>query len=202
MKLYYMPGACSLAPHITAHEAGISLELIKVEDGKLPDGSDYLAVNPKGYVPALRLEDGSLLTEGPAITQYLADRKPDSELVPKWGTMERYRVLEWQVFLGSELHKQFAPLFQGGSKEAQKDAGQKILKRLEYIAGQLEGKLYLMGATFTVADAYLFVILNWAHKVKLDFSQWPALVEYHARVAARPKVREAMEHEGLLTATK
>jgi len=201
MKLYYSPGACSLSPHIVAREAGIPVELKKVDlKAKLVEGSaDFLKTNGKGYVPAIELDDGSVLTEGPAIVQYLADQKPDSGLAPKAGTMERYRLQEWLNFITSELHKAFGAFFSPAlTPEWRKGVADRLELRCEWLAKQLAGKQYLMGEKFSVADAYLFTVLNWAPMVKFDLARWPALVDYHKRVAARPKVQEALKAEGLV----
>ena len=201
MKLYYARGACSLSPHIVLLEAGIPAQLIKVDTKthKTEDGGDFYAINPKGYVPVLELDDGQRLTEGPAVVQYLADRNPASRLAPANGTMERYRLQEWLNFITAELHKQFGPLFQSTTPaEYQQNLKDKIAKRLDWVAGELEGKDYLMGSTFTVADAYLFTMLTWTDHVGIDLARWPTLAAYKARVAARPKVREALVAEGLI----
>ncbi len=201
MKLFYAPGACSLSPHIALLEADLEATLVKVDTKthKTADGGDYYAVNPKGYVPLLQLDDGDRLTEGPAIVQYIADRNPNSKLAPAAGTMARYHLQEWLNFITAELHKQFSPLFQATTPAEFKEAlKEKIGKRFDWLAEQLEGKDYLMGDTFTVADAYLFTILTWAKWVSLDLARWPVLTAYKARVAARPKVREAMIAEGLI----
>jgi glutathione S-transferase len=201
MKLYYSPGACSLSPHIVSKEAGIALELQKVstKDKTMEGGGDYWQVNGKGYVPALKLDDGQLLTEGPAIVQYLADRKPDSGLAPKNGTPERYRLQEWLNFITAEIHKSFSPLFRPNTPDEYKTISKENLaKRFDWLDQQLKGKDYLMGKTFTVADAYLFVVLGWTKPTGIDLSRWPNLAAYHARVAARPKVKEAMVAEGLI----
>lgn len=201
MKLYYAPGACSLSPHIVAREAGIPVELVKVDlKGKtLSDGADYIGVNGKGYVPAVRLDDGQMLTEGPAIVQYLADQKPDSGLAPKSGSFERYRLQEWLNFITSELHKPMGTFFNPAvTPEWRKGVSDKLELRCAWLAKQLEGKQYLMGDKFSVADAYLFTVLNWAPMVKFDLARWPSLVDYQQRVAARPKVQEALKAEGLL----
>lgn len=203
MKLYYSPGACSLSPHIVSREAGIPVELQKVstKDKTMEGGGDYWQVNGKGYVPALRLDDGQVLTEGPAIVQYLADQKPDSGLAPKNGTPERYRLQEWLNFLTAEIHKSFSPLFRPTTPEEYKTISKENLsKRFDWLDKQLAGKDYLMGKTFTVADAYLFVLLGWTKPTAIDLSRWPNLAAYHARVAARPKVKEAMVAEGLVKA--
>ncbi len=201
MKLYYSPGACSLSPHIVAREAGIALDLQKVntKDKTMEGGGDYWKVNGKGYVPALQLDDGQLLTEGPAIVQYLADRKPESGLAPKNGTPERYRLQEWLNFLTAEIHKSFSPLFRPTTPEEYKTISKENLgKRFDWLEQQLAGKDYLMGKTFTVADAYLFVLLGWTKPTQIDLSRWPNLSAFHKRVAARPKVKEAMAAEGLI----
>jgi glutathione S-transferase len=201
MQLYYSPGACSLASHITLREAGLPVELKKTDTKtkKLEDGSDYFAVNSKGAVPALRLDDGQVLTEGPAILQYLADQKPESKLVPKAGTLERYRVLEWLNFITSEVHKGFSPLFNPAADPKVKEyTTQNLEKRFDWINKQLAGKQYLTGDQFTIADAYLFVVTNWSNFVGIDLGRWPALKAFVERVAARPKVQEALAAEGLL----
>jgi glutathione S-transferase len=201
MQLYYSPGACSLASHITLREAGLPVELKKTDTKtkKLEDGSDYFAVNSKGAVPALRLDDGQVLTEGPAILQYLADQKPESKLVPKAGTLERYRVLEWLNFITSEVHKGFSPLFNPAADPKVKEyTTQNLEKRFDWINKQLAGKQYLTGEQFTIADAYLFVVANWSNFVGIDLGRWPALKAFVERVAARPKVQEALAAEGLL----
>ena len=201
MKLFYSTAACSLSPHIVAREAGIDIELIKVDikTKKMADGGDYWLVNPKGYVPALQLDNGQLLTEGPVIVQYLADQKPASGLVPAAGTPERYRVQEWLNNITSELHKNFSPMFNpAASAEMKGAATADLTKRFEYVGKHLEGKQYLMGDNFSVADAYLFTVSNWGQFVGFDIGQWPALKAHHARVAARPKVQEALKAEGLV----
>jgi len=201
MQLYFSPGACSLASHITLREAGLNVDLKRADTKtkKLEDGSDYFAVNSKGAVPALRLDNGQVLTEGPVILQYLADQKPESHLLPKAGTLERYRVQEWLNYITSEVHKTFSPLFNPASNDAVKAyAVQNVEKRFDWIDKQLAGKQYLTGDTFTVADAYLFVVANWSNFVGIDLGRWPALQAFQARVAARPKVQEALEAEGLL----
>ncbi len=201
MKLYYSPGACSLSPHIILREAGLKATSVKVDTKthKTEDGGDYYAVNPKGYVPLLELDDGDRLTEGPAIVQYLADRNPASKLAPAAGTMERYHLQEWLNFTTAELHKQFSPLFQSTTPAEYKETlKEKIGQRFDWVDQQLKGRDYLMGSTFTVADAYLFTMLTWTKHVGIDLARWPVLTAYQARVAARPKVREAMISEGLI----
>jgi len=201
MKLYYAPGACSLSPHIALREAGLAFTLEKVDlkTRSLAGGGDYLAVNPKGYVPALQLDNGDVLTEGPAIVQYVADQRPQSGLAPAAGTPERYRLAEWLNFITSELHKSYSPLFSADAAPGWKDAARaNIARRLDVIERHLDGKSYLLGERFTVADGYLFTVLNWSGWTKFDLSKWPRVQAYLARIAARPKVREAMAAEGLL----
>ena len=201
MKLYYSPGACSLSPHIVASEAGLAVDLEKVDlaEHKTESGQDYMTVNPKGYVPALRLDDGTVLTEGPAIVQYLADQKPGSGLIPAAGTIDRYRVQEWLNFIGTELHKNFSPLFNKASSDDVKNTAKtNINKRLAYLNDQLASRQYLMGDHFTVADAYAFTIVNWTNFVGIDLKPYPNLGTYMGRVAARPKVHEALKSEGLV----
>ncbi len=201
MKLYYSPGACSLSPHIVACETGVPIDLEKVDlaSHKTADGLDYMSVNPKGYVPALRLDDGSVLTEGPAIVQYLADQKPASGLVPAAGSLDRYRVQEWLNFIGTELHKNFSPLFnKASSDDTKKTARDNIAKRLGYLNERLANRQYLMGDHFTVADAYAFTIVNWTNFIGMDIKPYANLSAYMARVGSRPKVQEALKQEGLL----
>jgi glutathione S-transferase len=201
MKLYFSPGACSLSPHIVLEEAGLAADYVKVDlrTHKTADGTDFYTINGKGYVPALQLDDGSLLTEGPAIVQYLADKAPASGLVPANGTLERYRIQEWLNYLSTEIHKSLGLLFDA-SLPAEVRAGivARIGKRFDWLTKQIGAKPYLTGEHFTVADAYLFTLLNWKDWLKLDLSQWPALEAYHARVLARPKVQAALKAEGLL----
>jgi glutathione S-transferase len=201
MKLYYSPGACSLSPHIVSRELGIPLELKKVntKDKTVEGGGDYLQVNGRGYVPALVLDNGETLTEGPAIVQYLADQKPDAGLAPRAGTFERYRLQEWLNFLTSEIHKGFSPLFKPNTPEEYKKISKdNLAARFDWLDKQLAGKDYLMGKTFTVADAYAFVLLNWGKFHAIDLARWPNIAAYHKRVGARPKVQEALQAEGLL----
>lgn len=201
MKLYYSPAACSLSPHIVATEAGIPIELEKVDlaSHKTESGQDFTSINPKGYVPALRLDDGSVLTEGPAIVQYLADQKPASGLAPAAGTIDRYRVQEWLTFIGTELHKSFGTLFnKAAGDDAKQLAKGNIGKRLGYLNDQLANRQFLIGSNFTVADAYTFTIVNWTNFVGIDLKPYPNVVAYMARVGARPKVQETLKAEGLL----
>lgn len=200
MKLYYAPAACSLSPHIVSREAGIDLALEKVDIGtkKTESGRDYLTVNPKGYVPALELDDGQVLTEGPAVVQYLADLKPESGLAPPYGTMERYRLMEALAFINSEIHKGYAPLFGPLSDEARAERIAYIQKRFGLVERMLDGKSFLLGERFTVADAYLFVMVNWKNSLNVDLSAFSNVLAFHARVAARPAVQAALRAEGLI----
>jgi glutathione S-transferase len=200
MQLYFSPGACSLASHITAREAGIPIKLERADTKtkKLVDGSDYYAVNSKGAVPALRLDDGQVLTEGVAIMQYLADRKPESKLAPANGTLERYRLQEWMNYITSEVHKSYSPLWNPANDPKVKEfALANLEKKLDWVNGQLAGRKYLVGDDFTIADAYLYTVISWSFFLGMNLDKWPALKEFHARVAARPKVQEALEAEGL-----
>jgi glutathione S-transferase len=201
MKLYFSPGACSLSPHIVLREAGLdfALERVDIRARQTASGADYLAVNSKGYVPALELKDGTVLTEGPAIVQFVADLAPDRRLAPANGTLERYQLIEWLNFISTELHKSFSPLFRPTSTEDMKDAARATLtQRLGWVAERLEGRDYLMGAQFTVADAYLFTVLGWAGFVQFDLSPWPVLNAYVQRVGSRTAVQQAMREEGLI----
>ena len=201
MKLYYAPGACSMAPHVVLREAGYKFDLEKVDipNKKTAGGDDYWKINPKGYVPALKLDDGQVLTEVQVICQYLADHKADSGLAPKAGTMERYRLMEMLNFTASEVHKQISALFNPKMTPEMKEVQLAYIeRRLNALEKMLEGKQYASGGKFSIADAYLFTILNWAGPSKFDLSKWPTLVDYQKRVAARPKVQEAMKAEGLV----
>ncbi len=200
MKLFFKSGACSLSPHIVLEELGLPYEAVAVDlkTKTLADGSDYLAINSKGYVPALQLDSGEVLAEGPAIVQYLADQKPEKKLAPANGTVERYRVQSWLTFIGTEIHKSFSPLFNAAMPEDAKTiARANLTRRLGWVNEQLTGKDYLTGADFTVADAYLFTVTRWAGAVKLDISAFTNLTAYMARVAARPGVKGALKAEGL-----
>ena len=200
MKLYYSPGACSLSPHIVLNEAGLQFEKVRADTKtKVMDGGgDFRTVNPLGYVPALVLDDGTLITEGPAIVQYIADRVPDKKLAPPAGSMERVRLQEWLNYITSELHKSFSPLFNKKASEDWKAAARDLIdRRLALVAKALEGRSYLMGEAFSVADCYLFTVLNWAGWVAIDLSPWPSLAEYMKRIAARPTVQAALKAEGL-----
>jgi glutathione S-transferase len=199
MKLYFSPGACSLSPHIIAHEIGLSLALHRVDTStkQTADGRDFWAINPKGYVPALELADGAILTEGPTIVQYLADQRPEAKLVPPAGTIERYRVQEMLGYINSELHKTYSPLFNPKTlPETREDRLAYLRKRYALLDKQLANGPYLFGEQFTVADAYLFTVTRWAGAVKLDLSDFPNLRAFQDRVAARPAVIAALAAEG------
>lgn len=203
MKLFYFPGACSMAPHIVAREAGLAVEIEKVDlkEGKTERGDDFAAINPKRYVPALQLDDGQVLTEVANLVQYLADQAPASKLAPAPGSMERYRLNEWLIFVSSEIHKGFSPLFKPDTPEAMKPiAKANLQKRFAYLDQALAGRQYLMGDQFTAADAYLFTVTNWHNFHNLDISQHENLTAYQQRIATRPAVRDAMAAEGLLQA--
>ncbi len=198
MKLYFSPGACSLSPHIVLHELGLSFEPVQVDlsSKKTKDGSDFRKINPKGYVPALQLDDGAILTEGPAIVQYLADQKPAAGLAPANGTFARYRLQEWLNFISTELHKQFSPLFNPASSDALKQAQQeRLAERFRQIVAAMGTAPYLMGDQFTVADAYLYTVLTWAGFLGVDLTPFPALKAYMERVEARPAVRATLAAE-------
>ena len=201
MKLYYSPGACSLSPHIALREAGIAFEpvLASTKSHKLQDGTDYYGINPLGYVPLLELDDGTRLREGPAIVQYVADLAPNKNLAPANGTLSRYRLQEWLTFIGTEMHKTYSPMFNPAMPEEAKAIFRtKLQSRYEWLNGQLEGKDYLMGDHFTVADGYLFTVTNWTKPTGVDISPFANVLAWHARVGARPAVQEAMKTEGLL----
>lgn len=203
MKLYFAPGACSLSPHIVAHELGIPLTLVKVDTQKkvTESGADFWAINPKGYVPTVELDNGQVLTEGTAIVQYLADSKGDGKLAPTAGSFERVRLQEMLGYINSELHKSFSPLFNPKTPaETRAEREEYLRKRYGLIEKELEGKQYLFGDQFTVADAYLYTVTNWANYVKLDLSAFPNLLAFQARVSARPAVQAALKAEGLLKA--
>jgi glutathione S-transferase len=203
MKLYYSPGACSLAPHIVAREAGLPVELDKVDlsTRTTASGSSFTTINPKGYVPALGLQSGEVMTEVSALVQYLADQAPSSGLMPSAGTPERYRVLELIGFISTEIHKGFGPLWNPTNPEAVKHAAlERLGLRFKYLDQKLAGSTYLTGDTFTVADAYAFTVVSWAKIHNIDLSPYPNLVAFMGRVWARPKVREALAAEGLIQA--
>lgn len=202
MKLYYSPGACSLSPHIALHEAGLKFTAVKAptKTHRLDDGTDYFTINPLGYVPLLELDDGTRLAEGPAIVQYIADQVPAKKLAPAWGTLDRYRLISWLTFIGTEIHKGvFSPLFNPATPAEFKTLlKERLAGRLRWVNEQLEGKTYLLGDDFSVADGYLFVVTNWAKPMAIDLSPYPHLVAWRERVAARPAVQAAMKAEGLL----
>jgi glutathione S-transferase len=203
MKLYYSPGACSLSPHIALHEAGLAHELVKVDlkEKKTETGEDFAKINPKNQVPALMLDSGELLTEGPVIVQVIADKAAGKNLAPANGTDERYKMQEWLNFTTSELHKNFSPLFNPSiPDDVKKFFADRIMGKFKYTDSQLAGRDYLMGKQFTVADGYLFVMTAWADRMKLDLSGLPNLMAFKARVAARPNVQAALKMEGLLKA--
>jgi glutathione S-transferase len=200
LKLFYSSGACSLSPHIVLREAGydFSLEKVDLKTKKTETGADFTAICDKGYVPALQLEDGTVLTEGAAIVQHLADSKPGSKLSPPVGSSERAQFVSWLVYIATELHKGFSPLFHKVNDGAVEAAKSKLLTRLDYVAKKLEGREFLVGSHFTAADAYLYTILNWCNYQNIDLAKWPSLDAYVKRIAARPAVQAALEAEGLL----
>jgi glutathione S-transferase len=201
MKLYFSPGACSLACHIALCEAGIKFETVKVNlaDKKTEKGDDFTKINAKGYVPVLDLGNGQCLTEGAVILQYIADQKPESKLAPAAGTMERYRLQEWLNYVAAEMHKGVGALFNKAMPDDMRKATMaNIDKRMGFLSTALEGKAYLMGDTFTVADGYLFTTLNWLGFFQMDVAKWPTMKAYYDRVAARPAVKQAMAAEGIL----
>ncbi len=200
MKLYYVPGTCSLAPHIALREAGLDFELYRMDPAtrRTASGEDYLKVNPKASVPALRLDNGEALTEAAVILQYIADQKPDSGLAPAAGRMERYRLAEWLNYISSEVHKQLGPFFNPKLPPEWRENQLNVLgARFTILNKRLTNQPYLMGDGFTVADAYLFVVLRWTILFKLDLGKWPALAGFLTRVAARPAVQAALQAEGL-----
>ncbi|MCK9367824.1 MAG: glutathione transferase GstA [Metallibacterium scheffleri] len=198
MKLYFSPGACSLSPHIVLHELGLPFEAVQVDlkTKRMKDGADFWKINPKGYVPTLQLDDGAILTEGPAIVQYLADQKPTAGLAPANGTFARYRLQEWLNFISTELHKQFSPLFNPASTDAVKQAQQeRLAERFREIVAAMGAAPYLLGDQFTVADAYLYTVLTWAGIVGVDLAPYPALQAFMKRVEARPAVKATLAAE-------
>ena len=201
MKLYYAPGACSLAPHIAAREAGLPVELEKVDlrQKKTAGGEDFSAINPKGYVPALRLDDGSVLTEAAAILQYVGDRAPASGLLPAPGSPERYRVIEWLTFISSEIHKNYGPLWYPKASDAEKQAArERLALRYPIVEKALAKGEYLGGTRLSLADIYLFVVTNWAGMTNVDLAAFPKLQAFQKKMAERPKVQEALKAEGLM----
>ena len=199
MKLYYTPSACSQAPHIALRELGLEVETVKVDLAKhtLPDGSDFRAINPKGYVPVLELDDGTRLTEANVLLQYIADQRPGT-LAPKFGTLERWKLMEWLGFIATEVHKGFGPLWNPQTPtEVRERTVQALGNRFTLISQTLAKQPFLTGQAFTIADIYLFVVSNWAHYHKVDLKPWPALTAFQARVAARPAVQATFTAEGL-----
>jgi glutathione S-transferase len=203
MKLYYSPGACSLSPHIALLEAGLPYDLVKVDlkAKKLENGDDFLSINPKGQVPALALDSGELVTEGPVIVQIIADQVSSKNLAPARDSAERYKLQEWLTYINSEVHKNFGPMFSPVlADDAKAFFKDRVMGKFKYIDGALAGKDYLMGKQFTVADGYLFTMLSWAERMKFDLAAMPNLLAYKARVGARPAVQAALTKEGLLKA--
>lgn len=202
MKLFYKPGACSLASHIVLHEIGqaFDIEAVDTSEGKTAGGADYLAINPKGYVPALQMDDGGVLTEGPAILQFLSDTAPQAGLAPEAGNLSRAKVLEHLTYVASELHKSFGPLFRSASTDDQKDAARDLVgKKFDHVETLLsDGRDFLVDGAFSIADAHLFTISNWANFTGIDLANWPNLAAYVNRIAARPATQAAMRAEGLI----
>jgi glutathione S-transferase len=202
MKLYFSPGACSLSPHIVLHETGLpfTTEKVDLRSKQTAAGADYLAINPKGYVPALAIDEGGLLTEGPAIIQFLADKVPEKQLAPPNGSLERYKMMSWLTFIGTEIHKNYSPMFDPSRPdEARATATTNLLKRYAYVDSMLAGQDYLLGSDFSVADVYLFVVTNWAGMLKLDLSGYQHVAAFQKRMFSRPAVQQAMKAEGLIT---
>ena len=203
MKLYYTPGACSMASHIVLAESGVPYSITRVDlkTKTTETGEDYTKINPKGYVPAVRLDNGAMIGENTALLAYLGELRPTAGLMPPAGTIENYRVREWLGFVSSELHKNCSPFFRPNTPEATLQAQRELLRtRLAYMEGELAGKQYLTGQAFTSADAYLFVVLGWFGHVGIDLAAWPNVKAFHARVAARSAVQQVMKDEGLLKA--
>jgi glutathione S-transferase len=201
MNLYFAPGSCSQASHIALHESGLPFETEKLIPStmKTESGADFMEINPKGYVPTLKMDDGNILTEGAVILQYIADQNPGSGLAPKAGTLERYRLQEWLNYIATEIHKSYGPLFNKALPDEAKINGRNVLtKRLSLVETRLSKTPYLMGDSFTVCDAYLFVVLNWSDRVGFDLNQFPKIKEYLARIATRPSVLAALRAEGLI----
>lgn len=201
MKLYYSPGVCSLSPHIILKESGLPHSLVKtdIRAKTVEGGGDFRAVNPLGYVPALELEDGTVLTEGPAILQYVADKVPDKKLAPAHGTLDRYKMSSWLNFVSTELHKGFSPLFNPAMPEdAKKLAVDRLTQRFKHLEGHFASNDYLMGKSFSLPDAYAFTTLSWTKPLKLDLSAYPNLLAYMKRIGERPAVQAAMRAEGLI----
>lgn len=198
MKLYFSPGACSLASTIAFHEAGVPVELVPVDTKvhQLKDGSDYYKINPKGYVPALQLDNGEVFTEGAALLQYIGDQKPESAVIPRQGTLDRFRANEWLTFISSEIHKSFSPLFNPAlTDEAKTVFKDKLAKRFDGLDKHFATHKFLMGEQFTVADGYLYTVISWSPHVGIDLAKWKHLAEFRQRVADRPKVKAALQAE-------
>jgi glutathione S-transferase len=201
MKLYFTPGACSLAPHFVLEEGGFcyETEAVDLATKETATGEDFMAINAKGYVPALMLDDGQLLTEVSAVLQYLADQVPEKELAPKPGTLERVRLQEWLSFIATELHKNFSPLYNPDASEDWKKAATELIKkRFDFIVAKMGGDDHLMGESYSIADAYLFNVLSWCGFAEMDLSPWPSLQEYMGRIGERPAVQAVLKAEGLL----
>lgn len=199
MKLYYMVGTCSMASLIALYESGISFETASLDrkTRRTSDGLDYQQVNSKGYVPALRLDDGQVLTENVAVLLYIADRNPAARLAPAAGTLERYRLIEWLAFINSEIHKNYSPLFHPVGEEMQQYVRANLSTRLDWLNAALGANVFLTGDAFTVADAYLFVVLGWSAHVGIDLAKWPNLKRYRSELSSRPAIRAALKAEGL-----
>lgn len=200
MKLFYSTGSCSLSPHIALLEAGLKFDLEKVDLAtKKTTSGDFTKINPKGYVPALVLDNGDVLTEGAVIVQYIADQKPEAKLLPKAGTFERYRAQEWLNFISTEIHKGFSPLFNKDIPEASgKMIRENLAKRFEFLAQHFSKNSFLMGTQYTVADGYLFTVMSWSEHLKFDLTKWPTLMGFFERVKTRPATHAAMKSEGLI----
>lgn len=201
MKLFYSAGTCSLSPHIVLRETGTPFKLVKadIRAKKVEDGSDFFAINPNGYVPALQLDDGTILTEGPAIVQYIADQAGAIALAPAHGSSERYKLMQWLNFVSTEMHKGFSPLFNAKLGDDAKGVfRERLHDRLKTIEAHLARNDYLLGRAFTVVDAYLFTVLNWARPTNIDLSGYPHIEAYRARILSRPAVQDAMRAEGLI----
>lgn len=200
LKLYYSPGACSLAPHIVTAEAKIQVELIKVDlKNKIYSGGDFFKINPKGSVPTLQLDNGEVLTEAVAIMQYLADQTPSAQLMPANNSWEKYKALEWLNFIATEIHKGFSPLWRAdNSDEVKAKAKETLLKQIKYVNAHLEKNNFILGSTYSIADAYLFTVVNWAFFLKIDLSNYPSLLKFIERVKERPATVAALKAEGLI----
>jgi glutathione S-transferase len=201
MKLYYSPGACSLSPHIVLCEAGLTFDLVRVvlKTKTIENGQDFCKINPFGYVPALELDNGEVLLEGPAIIQYLADQVPEKRLAPENGTFERYQLQQQLNFISTELHKGLGALFNPAlTEDTQEIFKNTFTRRLEVLVPKLANNTYLLGNQFSVADAYLFTVLSWCPMIGFDLSKWPELIAYQQRIAIRPAVQQALKEEGLI----